>query len=193
MPASAQARMLYAQKHPKDAPQAFKTPYYQQALSGIRNFYRGGNDSSQLALATSKIESIKQEARREHNLRILNSFKLSELYGRKFELGTAKTFSRTVDDVELKLSPDLKGLEAGTDRIVLLNLRSQPLNPALAKTTLELVHWLIEPLSPSVTYDSIEYVDLFKNTSYRIKSRRASTIADAKDNLKIIKALWPTL
>jgi hypothetical protein len=31
---------LYDQKYPKQHPQSFRTPYYQRALSGIRDYYR---------------------------------------------------------------------------------------------------------------------------------------------------------
>lgn len=102
LPAYAQARILTEQKYPKQAPQVFRTPYYQYAMTGIRSYYKAGNDPAQLALAASKIEALK-EARRDHNLRILNSFKASELSGRKIKLLTAKGGGS--DDCECGATP----------------------------------------------------------------------------------------
>lgn len=57
-PAYAQARILADQKYPKQEPQVFRTPYYQQALTGVRNFYRSSNNSSEILSALRKIESL---------------------------------------------------------------------------------------------------------------------------------------
>jgi len=117
LPAHAQARILTEQKYPKQGPQSFKTPYHQQALSGIRSFYRTGNDSGQLALAASRIEAFKQEAKRDNNLRILSSFAQSGLATRKIQLSGAKHLKFTSQDVVLRVSPDLWGDENGVERI----------------------------------------------------------------------------
>jgi hypothetical protein len=51
LPAYEQSRLLYDQKYPKQQPQSFRTPYYQRALSGIREYYREANDGKILSAA----------------------------------------------------------------------------------------------------------------------------------------------
>lgn len=193
LPAHAQARLLTEQKYPKQGPQTFKTPYYQQALSGIRSFYKAGNDSKQLALAATRIEAFKQEAKRDNNLRILSSFKQSELSSRQLQLTGAKHVSFNAQDVVLRFSPDLSGVENGVNRFLMLHCRAQPLEPELARTTLELVHWTLENGGTPTSAKQLEYVDLFTGKTYSIAKRRPSTITAAEQNLKIIQALWPVL
>jgi hypothetical protein len=193
LPAYTQARILTEQKHPKQAPQVFRTPYYQYALTGIRSYYKADNDPAQLALAAAKVEALKKDARRDHNLRILNSFKLSDMRLRQFKLAPSKTVAHTIADIELRLSPDLRGVADGKELITFLNLRAQPLDTDLARTTIELAHWLLEKHGVEIPLKRIEFVDLFKGTTHTISKRRATTITAATQNLKIIQTLWPSL
>jgi hypothetical protein len=193
LPAHAQARILTEQKYPKQGPQSFKTPYYQQAISGIRSFYKFGSNSSQLALAVARIEAFKQEAKRDNNLRVLNSFRLSDLAKRKLAIATTKHLSFKTDDIVLRFSPDLNGEENGTERFLLLHYRANTLSPDLARTTLELTHWALESAGTPISTKQLEYIDLFTGNTYSISKRRASTITAAQQNLKIIQTLWPTL
>lgn len=64
MPALAQMRILAGQKYPKQEPQVFRTPYYQPALQGIKNYYKAGNAISELTTALSKVEAFSLDAKR---------------------------------------------------------------------------------------------------------------------------------
>jgi hypothetical protein len=193
LPAYAQARILTEQKYPKQGPQSFKTPYYHQALSGIRSFYRAGKDNQQLTLAAERINAGQQEAKRDHNLRILHSFRQSDLPKRDLIVGAAKHLKFKPQEVELRFSPDLSGDENGVERFLMIHYRAQPLDPNLARTTLELVHWGFECAGVPTSVKQLEYVDLFTGKTHVISKRRASTISAAEQNLKIIHAIWPTL
>jgi len=193
LPAHAQVRILSEQKYPKQGSQSFKTPYYQQALRGIRSFYKAGRNSEQLALAAARIEAFTQESKRDNNLRIINSFKQSDLSKRNLQIGSVKRLAITAQDVVLRFSPDLSGDESGTERFILLHCRALPLDPELARTTLELVHWGLECGGEEASTKQLEYVDLFTGKTHSIGKRRISTITAAKQNLKIIQTLWPTL
>jgi len=193
LPAHAQARILAEQKHPKQAPQVFRTPYYQQSLAAIRAFYRSGNQKSELLEFEAKMEGIKQEARRENNLRVLRSFRNSDFAGRTIELLVNKSIKHHIGDVELRLSPDLTGVESGKAKVLFLNFRSQVLDPELARSTIEITHWLLEKAGQERPLKSIQYVDLYEEKTFEISKRRASTVKAVSENLKIIEALWPTL
>jgi hypothetical protein len=193
LPAHAQVKILTEQKYPKKGPQSFKTPYYQQALTGIRGFYKKGGDAEQLTLAKSRIEQFTQESKRDNNLRIINSFVESDLPKRQLQVGSVKHLTFNIQEIALRFSPDLNGNEGGSERYILLHYRSQPLNAELARTTLELVHWGLECGGAPVSTKHLEYVDLFAGTTYSIAKRRVSTIAAAEQNLKIISTLWPSL
>lgn len=193
LPAHVQARLLTEQKYPKQGPPAFKTPYYQKASLGIRAYYKAGNDLAQITIAKAGIEGLKQDAKRDNNLRVLGSFVASGLAKRALQVGKATHLSMQWQDVQLRFSPDLHGNENGAERLMLLNYRAQPLDPDLARTTLELAHWALEYAGSPKTFKQLEYVDLFTNQSFTISKRRTTTVSAAEQNLKIIQAIWPTL
>lgn len=193
LPAHAQARILTEQKHPKQAPQVFRTPYYQQSLAAIRAFYKSGNQKAELLEFEAKMEAIKQEARRENNLRVLRSFRKSDLSKRNIELLANKSIKHHIGSVELRLSPDLSGVEGGDAKFLFINFRAQALEPELARSTIEITHWLLEQAGHELPINDIQYVDLYAEVTFVIPKRRASTVKAVSENLKIIEALWPTL
>ena len=132
-PAYAQARILVDQKYPKQEPQVFRTPYYQQALTGIRNFYRSGRNSSQISAALSKIESLGQEARRLNNGRVITSFQKSPLFDRALMLQKVPHWKSSLGSVEFRLSPDLNVTEDDENRLLFLNFRNAKLDPEVAR------------------------------------------------------------
>jgi len=190
LPAHRQARILTEQKYPKQGPQSFKAPYYQQALTGIRAFFRAGNDMSQLALAAARIEGFRQESKRDNNLRVLNGFRSSELAARRLALGPARRVRVEAHDVQLRFSPDLAGQIDRAERFILLHCRAGPLNPELARTTLELSHWVLERAGQVPPLDQLEYIDLQGGNSYSISGRRVETIEAAEQALVQIKEIW---
>lgn len=193
LPAHAQARILTEQKYPKQGPPAFKTPYYQQAIAGIRAFYKAGNDDAQLVQAAAKIEAFTQDAKRDNNLRILGSFRKSELFARHLKIDATKHLTYSTQGVDVRFSPDVSYKSNGTERILILHYRAQALDADLARTTLELAHWALHGAGMPIDAKRLEYFDLFQGKSHSIVKPRASTIKAAEQNLKIIQALWPTL
>lgn len=193
LPAHAQARILTEQKHPKEGASAFRTPFYQQSLAGIRAFYREGNDFSTVDAALLKATGIEKEARREHNLRVLTSFKKSQLAQRALAFGKSEKIVSQISNIELKLSPDLQLKDGNNSKIIFLNLRAMPLDAELAKVTLEIARWILEKDNIYYPANSIEYVDLYNDKTYEIKKIRNSTIKAMNENFKIIETLWPTL
>lgn len=193
LPAHAQARILTEQKHPKQAPQVFRTPYYQQSLAAIRAFYKSGNQKAELLAFETKMEAIKQEARRENNLRVLRSFRKSDFAQRTIQLSTNKNIKYTSGEVELRLSPDLNGIESGKLKLLFLNFRSHALDADVAKNTIEITHWLLEQAGHELPIKNIQYIDLYTETTFEVSKRRASTVKAVSENLKIIETLWPSL
>lgn len=193
LPAHAQARILTEQKYPKQGPQAFKTPYYQQALAGIRAYYKAGNDDAKLAAAAARIEGFTQEAKRDNNLRILGCFRHSELFARKLKIDPTKHLTFSAQGVDLRFSPDISYQDEGSERILLLHYRAQPLDAELARRTLELAYWALQGAKTPIEAKRLEYFDLFAVKSYSISKPRTGTIKAAEQSLKIIQALWPSL
>jgi len=77
LPAYEYLRILHEQKYPRQQPQVFRTPFYLPALSGIRQYYRSGNDRAALVPARQAIALLGLESRREHNTRVLDQFERS--------------------------------------------------------------------------------------------------------------------
>lgn len=193
LPAYQQARILSEQKYPKQEPQVFRTPYYSPALTGIRSYYRGGRDPSQIQSALGAVQSIALESKRINNRRVLEAFQKHDMRQRKLSLQPNIKVVANAGSVELKLSPDLKAAEGDDVRFFFLNCRAAKLVPEIATLTAEIAHWVLEQNSVKIPISRIEYVDLFTGETYSTSNRRGSTTKAIAQNVKIIETLWPTL
>lgn len=190
MPAYEQSRILHEQKYPKQQPQAFRTPYYQRALSAIREFYRSGNDPSVIVAAQSDLQSIGDATRRTNNLRVLGSLSNSSQANRNLTPVQNKRYSAAMGAVEIRLSPDLQALEKGEMRVVYYNCRAVAIPDELASLTIEIAHWVLGQNQLKVNFSQIEVVDLATGKSHRKHKGRPGTVKALKNNAKVIEALW---
>jgi hypothetical protein len=193
MPAYEQSRVLYDQKYPKQQPQSFRTPYYQGALSGIRDYYRSGNDAKILNSAQNDLQNIGNATRRTNNVRVLENFIKSSQPKRKLEPLPNKRYSATTGAVEVRLSPDLQAREKGELRILYFNCRVATITDEIATFTIEIAHWVLAQNQVQIDVDHIEVIDLATGKVHRRKRSRPSTIKAIKNNGKIIEALWLTV
>jgi len=193
LPAYEQVRILTEQKHPKQAPQIFRTPYYQPAITGIRAFYAEGNDLKQLNAARSKALNAAQLSRRENVLRVIDKFEKSSAAKRSLVIAKNAKYTASVDDVQLRLSPDIQALDGDKPVFIYYNCRAMGLDEEAAKSTLEIAHWVLEENGVDVKPIQIEYLDLATGTLHRVKKRRPTTVKALKANAKIISTLWPSL
>lgn len=193
LPASSQVRILSAQKYTKQEPQVFKIPYYQPVLTAIRNFYRSGNNESELADAIVKIQSLPQKTRRENNLRALENFKKSPFVNRQFSVRKNTKLKGGIGGVEFRLSPDLQVIDGGKEKILFFNLKQVVLDQEYAVLATEIAHWILEQNGIKTPISHIEYFDTFSGNSYKTNKRRPSTVKNLRANAKIIETLWPTL
>jgi hypothetical protein len=129
LPAHAQSRILAEQKYPKAAPQIFRTPFYQQALTGIRGYYKNGKSVQDIDAARAKIDAMKSESRRVNKLRVLNAFGKSDLAQRDLKLLFQQKIKHTLGTVEPKVSPDLTATENGLTRYLYLHCRGEHHRP----------------------------------------------------------------
>lgn len=193
LPAYEQVRVLHEQKHPKQVPQVFRTPYYQTALSGIRAHYRARNPSA-LTAAAATARALRPASRSHHNLRVHNAFRTSTHASRALAPTTSKRLVVSVGNgVDLCLKFDLVALENSSNRRILFNFRDAPLYPELARTTLEIASWVLGAVGPGLPPQSLEYVDLKTGTTFRGRPVRTRTISMATANVGVIAALWPTI
>jgi len=193
LPAFEQVRILTEQKYPKQQPQSFRTPYYQAALTGIRNFYSADHAKTSLADARAKAQAAGQLTRRQNNLRVIDKFEESAQAARSLVPMANSRYSAEIERVVLRLSPDLQATEDDQRRVLYFNCRNAKLDDEAAKYTLEIAHWLLEQNEIEVKPQQIEYIDLATGKLHRVKKRRAATIRALRANAQIIDALWPTL
>lgn len=193
LPAYQQARILTEQKYPKQAPQTFRTPFYQPALTSIRDYYKSGNDPAVLTSAKSSVRSLTAEARRLNNIRVLEAFEKSTACGWSLLLTPNSKVLAHVHGVDLRLSPDIRADETKKSVVIFVNCRAVRLDPEVATVTIELAHWVLEQAGISMNIRGIRYMDLFTNTDHGLKMRRASTIKAVNQSAKVINALWPAL
>lgn len=193
LPAHSQARILTEQKHPKVGSQAFKVPYYRTAIGGMVAFFRKGGSVAELDKARVKAQNFNQRAKRTNNLRAIDSFQKSRFSGRAFEVATSPRLSATIDNVEIRLSPDLRVMEESKTKFIYLNCKAEAIDSGLARRTLEIGHWVFEKAGHELPMMGFEYVDLVTDQTYSYKTRRRKTITAMQENAKVISVLWPSL
>jgi hypothetical protein len=193
LPAYAQMRILSDQKYPKKEPQVFRTPYYRPALNGIRSFYKTGNQAAALNAALTKIQGISQDAKRLNNARAIDSFRKSSAARRIFVVTVSPHLAHAINNVEFRLSPDLRVLEDGKPRVLFFNCRAEKLDPELARCTIEVAHWVLENSGTNLPVSGIEFIDLSTGKTHTTKTRRAATVKAVRANVQVISALWDSL
>ncbi|MBJ6982664.1 hypothetical protein [Luteimonas sp. MC1572] len=191
LPAVEQWNMLREQKYPKRAPQVFKRQFYGVARQGIRRMLDDG--MAGLIQARAAAESIPEAPRREHTLRVLESFASSGHMARQLRIAINRQYQFDVNGLELRLSPDLFAYEGDEQRFIYFNLKAEQYDPEAAKMTLEIAHWLLEQVGVKIAPRQIEFVDLFTGVLYKISRRRSRTIKLLSDNAKLIERMWPAI
>jgi len=190
MPAYEQSRVLYDQKYPKQQPQSFRTPYYQRALSGIRDYYRTGNDARILSSAQNDLQNIGNVTRRANNVRVVENFIKSSQPKRTLNPVQNKRYSATIGAVDVRLSPDLQAREKDELKIIYFNCRAAAITEEIATLTIEIAHWVLARNELQIPVDHVEVIDLATGKVHRRKKSRPSTVRAIKNNAKIIEALW---
>lgn len=193
LPAYEQVRILAEQKHPKQAPQIFRTPYYQPAIAGLRAFYAGGNDPTRLLAARGKALSASQQSRRDNLIRVIDRFEASHAAKRLLVIMKNSKYIASVGDVQFRLSPDIQALDGEKPVFIYYNCRATKLDEEAARLTLEIAHWVLEENGVDVKPIQVEFLDLATGTLHRVQKRRPTTVKALKGNAKIISTLWSTL
>lgn len=193
LPAYEQSRMLYDYKYPRQQPQSFRTPYYQTAISGIRNYFRAGNDPAVLLAAENDAQNIGNETRRKNNIRVLESFRGSAFAARRLTPQPNRRYAASVGNVEVRLSPDLQATENGTLHVLYLNCRNAPIDEETAELIVEIGNWVLEQSGTELGPYQLEVVDLPTGRVHRGKRSRASTIKLLRNNAEVIDTLWASV
>lgn len=194
LPAYAQSRILYEQKYPRRQPQAFKIPYYQTALGGIRDYYRTGRDASALTRARNKASVLSQDARRIHNVRVIDAFEGGAQFNRNLQLLSMPTYiAEPVPGLELRLRFDAEALERNRKARIFYNLRNTELDDRTARATLQIAQWVLEENGQGDSIRSLDYVDFMNGSVHSVSRQSQRTIRLMEANSEIIMAIWPTI
>lgn len=190
LPAYEQLRVIAEQKYPRQAPNSYRTPFYQPALTAIRRFFRQNNDPRVIATAKQETRELRPDSKARNNLRVLDAFEGSRQFTRSLEIRPKKDFEAEIDDVVIRLAPDFLAYENGEPRVFFYNCRTVALPTELARVTIEIAHWILAESGTEIPIQSIEYVDLVEQRVHTAKSRRKGTITKLKANARVIQALW---
>lgn len=193
-PAERKTNELRRQKYPKDGSPAFRIPYYSCARTGIRRYYRNGNLLSALADARNKAQSLSPESKCDNNKRVLDRFQQNTIQlARTFELQRDRTYIGRISSVELRVSADMRALEAGVPRYIFYHWKAAVLPGRLAEDTLQTAYWALEQNGLGLPLDSLEYVDLFSGKVHKIGARSRYTEQLLRENARTINDVWPML
>lgn len=193
LPGVYQLRVLHDQKYPKDAPQSFRVPYYQPAMTGIRSYYRSGGSSEALESARVGAASLRPPTKRDQNLRVISQFELSRQAKRQLVPLPMERHSHTVSGVDLRLRFDLIASEEGATKYILYNFKNVTVDSEMARTTLEIAYWLMQQVGSVVPVKSLELVEISTGAFHSISSVRRTTLRHVEANARLIQALWPTV
>jgi hypothetical protein len=128
--------------------------------------------------------------RRTNNLRALDSFTSAPVSKRKLVPQPNTRHSAKIENVEIRLSPDLQALESEKLRVIYFNCRTVAVTPEIAESTVEIAHWVLEEDGVELDIAQIEFIDLVTGKIHRRKTRRPGTVSAIKNNGKIIETLW---
>jgi hypothetical protein len=193
LPAYDQERILAEQKYPRQGDQRFRTPFYQPAVTAIRNFYEEGRNARALAEARREIGQIGLSARRDNNLRVISGFEQSAQVSRDLLPRPNPRIEMTLRSTAIRLSVDLRATENDEERFIYYNCRNTPIDAELARVTLEIGYWLLDENGIDATPSGLELVDLRNGRVYRGRSPRSRTMSRVRSNIRIIEALWPNI
>jgi hypothetical protein len=191
LPAYEHERILREQKYPREAPNAYRVPYYRPALNAIRAYYTSGNDRAVLTNAVIGLQGGGGNVRRiQNNVRIIERFRNGRQAVRPLKPQRNPTFDMTLDGVDIRLTWDLTALENQADRRILYNFRVTAIEAAVARTTLDLSRWILEEQGLKLPTRSFEYVDLQANQVHSLGRAGAITRRRAHQSARFIRTLW---
>ena len=194
LPAHAQVRILNEQKYPRREPQVFKVPFYQVAVTGIRNFYDSDCDPRQLAAARARAALLRPAQKRTSNERALRSFERSSQADRVIRPTPTPTYrARLNREIELRVRFDIEGLEDDTPHRILYNLRNVQVDAEVAASTLHISYWVLGENGLVVPIRTLELVDLLTDDTYSVSRQSQRTLRLMEENARIIGTLWPSL
>lgn len=193
LPAYEQIRILAEQKYPTNNPQSFRVPYYQIALTGIRHYYRDGNDRSCLTAARRDARVLGNQTRAEHNLRVINRFEASPQARRDLTPQPSPRITLLIGRVLLRLSPDLRASEDGDDMCVYYNCRNVAVTPEIGRRTVQIAYHVLSENGVDVRPSDVEYVDFQSGEVYRGRPPTAQTLRILRTNARLISTLWETV
>lgn len=190
LPGYEQLRILTEQKYPRREPNSFRTPFYRPSLAAIRNFYRRGNNEQAILVAKVGAADLKPASKKSNNIRVLTAFQASKQYVRRLTVRPKREFEAELAGVTIRLGADLLAIEDGEPRVIFYNCRSVAIPGELARSTLEIGHWVMEQNNAEISIKSFEYVDFIEQKVHTCERRRKTTITRLRNNVQVITALW---
>jgi hypothetical protein len=194
LPAHAQVRILNEQKYPRREPQVFKVPFYQVAVTGIRDYYISEGDPRRLAAAKLKAGHLRPPQKRTSNERAIRAFERGSQSRRRILPTPSHTYRAQLPrDIELRVRFDIEGIENGRPQHILYNLRNVPVDPDVAATALHIAYWVLGENAVVAPIRTLQFVDLLTDDTYSVSRQSQRTLRLMQENAQIIEALWATL
>lgn len=192
LPMYQQLRILTEQKYPRRHPTPYRIPFYQPAIAAIRDFHASGGQRRVLHQAMNSIQgSTMVDAKKRNNTRVIRSFQRCGQIRRQLVIQPRRRTAVMFHGISLKYIPDLAGTERGRDKHIFYNVRQASVTPGIARTTLELAHWVLSSSGLHVPLSDIEFVDLAdRGRVHRINRVRQQTIRRSTQNARAIVHLW---
>lgn len=195
-PIADQMRILAEQKRPSAGAAQFKTHYYNPTRMAVRAFYGRGNNPIVMQSAIARVQAgAGPDHKRDHNVRAIGDFlKHGNLTARILKPVAPQTFAIARNGVDVRLHPDVDAYDGSTRKYILVNYTLVPVDPDLARRTLELMYWLLDELGIRLAITDCELIDLQTgNVFVNSKKLRSTVIKNALQNLRIVNQLWPII
>ena len=192
-PTEKATKVMHDQKYPKEEPQIHRIPYYQTAITAIKNYYRADNNVQLLDAARNRALSIPNQSRRVNTLRVLDDFQDSPHSERRFLVKPAQRHSAAIGRVEVRLSADMQATEAGKQRIVYFHCSATPIDEETAILLLEIAHWILAENHIETLPEQVEVLDVSSRKSHHVKSWRKSMSSVLTARARAVSSIWDSI
>lgn len=98
-----------------------------------------------------------------------------------------------VGPVEIRLAADLLAYEDGHPLVIYYNCRSAKLDAGVARTALEIGHYVLEENGVVLPLRQIQYVDFMDGQRHSWPRPRKTTVTKLEKNATVIEVLWNSI
>jgi hypothetical protein len=190
-----QRKILRDYKYPKEEGYAMAL-YYKEARDLVRSAHKDEQPPQWLRDQALLIRKLAQASGRQSGRRLLNNARAIEEYAgafssRKFEILPDLDASMIVDDVKIKINPDLHVKESGKEKIVKLEFSRAELEEQVIKIICQTMFEGVAANGKRFSPSCVLYLDVPRGVAHTGARQGSRMRGEIEAACKNIAAVWP--